>query len=205
METDRNYFLVGIFVIALVLGGLGFTLWLTTAGRGETVDYRIRFSESVNGLKKGSPVRFRGVDVGDVRKLAVDPDDIRMIRVEIRVLKTTPVKTDTVASLRLQDISGDLYIELTGNSKDAPDLALAAKDDELPEIRAEKSPLNALMNRLPELVDKTNQLLEKANHIASQIDRIFSNQNVAVINGVIQKLADYLGVKDNKHAAGEHR
>jgi phospholipid/cholesterol/gamma-HCH transport system substrate-binding protein len=201
METDKNYFRVGAFVLVILFAGLGFTLWLTSAGKGETVDYRIRFAESVGGLKIGNTVKFRGVDVGEVRKMEIDPDDIRMIRVGIRVLKTTPVKTDTLASLKLQDISGDLYVELTGSDKDAPDLA--AKGDGLPEIRSEKSALATLMNRLPQILDKSNELLEKANHIASQIGKIFSDENVAEVNAIIKKLADYVGA--NKKDTGDKR
>jgi phospholipid/cholesterol/gamma-HCH transport system substrate-binding protein len=66
METDKNYFLVGLFVIIMVLGGIGFTLWLTSAGKGGYDYYRIYFAESVSGLNTKSAVKFRGVDVGNV-------------------------------------------------------------------------------------------------------------------------------------------
>lgn len=187
METDKNYFLVGMFVIVMTVAGLGFTLWLTSEGKGDFAHYRIRFAESVSGLNKESAVKFRGVDVGNVEKMTIDPEDAKLIRVDIRVRKGTPIKTDTTATLKLYGITGDLYIELSGGSESASDLSKEAKNGELPEIKAEPSSINAIMNRLP-------QLLEKANHIADQISKIFSDQNVQAVSSVAQRLSEYYGV-----------
>jgi len=189
METDKNYFLVGLFVILMTLGGLGFTLWLTSAGKGDYAHYRIRFAESVSGLNTKSVVKFRGVDVGNVEEMTIDPDDAKLIRVDIRVRKNTPIKTDTTATLNLYGITGDLYIELSGGSEGAPDLNKEASNSERPEIKAAPSSIHTIMNDVP-------RLLEKANHIADQIDKIFSDQNVQAVNGVVRHLSGYFG--DNK-------
>jgi len=196
METDKNYFLVGLFVIVMTLVGLGFTLWLTSAGKGDYAHYRIRFAESVSGLSKESAVKFRGVDVGNVETMTIDPDDAKLIRVDIRVLKTTPIKTDTTATLKLYNITGDIFVELSGGSPDTPDLDKEAKKDELPEIKAEPSSINAIMNGLP-------RLLEKANHIADQISKIFSDQNVRAVNSIVGKLSGHNGDKENQENPAE--
>ncbi len=190
METDKNYFLVGIFVITIIAAGLCFTLWLTSASKGQMVDYRISFSEPVGNLKVGSAVKFQGVDVGNVKKISIDSNDIRLILVDISILKTTPVKTDTTATMKLKGVSGDIYIDLNPDSADASDLT-AAKKGEAPEIRAEKSSINAI-------IDHTDHLLEKADHIASQLDKIFSDQNVGMVNGVIKKFGKHYGDVEEK-------
>jgi len=193
METDKNYFLVGIFVIIVIVAGLVFTLWLTSTGKGPMKDYRINFNESVGSLKIGSAVKFRGVDVGDVKKIAIDPQDIQLIPVDIRILKTTPVKTDTTATMKLKGVSGEIYIDLNPGSIDAPNL-IATKEGEIPEIQAEKSSINAI-------IDQTDHLLEKADHIANQLDKIFSDQNVRMVNGVIKKFGEHYGdVEEEKPA-----
>jgi len=49
METDRHYFLEGLFVIVLAAGLALFFVWLAKSGRSDDVIYRIHFDESVSG------------------------------------------------------------------------------------------------------------------------------------------------------------
>ncbi|HXH54677.1 MAG TPA: MlaD family protein [Gammaproteobacteria bacterium] len=188
METDKNYFLVGLFVISMVLAGIGFSLWLGSAGKGDYNHYCIRFAESVSGLNKESAVKFRGVDIGGVEKISIDSKDSKLIQVNIRVLKSTPIKTDTTATLKLYGIAGEVYIDLSGGSHTAPELK--AKNDELPEIPAKPSSIDVILNGLP-------RLLEKANHVAEQLSKIFSNENVRSVNSIARKLSKRFGDKED--------
>jgi len=197
METNKNYFLVGLFIIATTIIALMFSIWLTTRGRGNYAHYYIRFAESVSGLSVSSPVKFRGVEVGNVEQIVIDSHDTRLIRVDIHILRTTPVKTDTVASLKLQGITGTVFIELTGGSPGAPDLLSQTKEDSTPEIRAEQSSIDAIVNRLP-------LLIEKATHIVDQINAVLNDQNIAALDRVITSLSDghlEILLKDSSAAA----
>lgn len=184
METDKNYFQVGLFVIGIILVGIGFTLWLTSATGGDYNHYFIRFAESVSGLKKESAVKFRGVEVGNVEKISIDSHDPKLILVDIRVIESTPIKTNATATLKLYGITGEVFIELSGGTIDAP--TLTAKKNKLPEIKARPSEINAIVNGLP-------KLLEKANHVADQLNKIFSDENVESINNVAKKLGKRYG------------
>jgi len=178
METDKHYLRVGSFVVLTVLVAAIFTIWLVGAYDGNKYTlYRIRFAESVSGLDVGGPVKFRGVQVGKVQTIAIDPTDMRMIRVDVSLLKNTPIKTDTSASLKLQGITGGVYVELSGSSPEAANLA-SNTEGSPPEIPAEPSTLNTLMDMLPEI-------LKKVSHIADQTDKMFSDKNVAAINDII--------------------
>lgn len=179
METTRNYFLVGLFVLIVVAAGIFFSLWLTSVGKGETMRYQIYFTESVAGLKAGSLVKFRGVDVGAVENMAIDPRDSKRIRVEIKILKSTPVKTGTVASLEIQGVSGNAYLELSGGKPDEPNLAEASKE-EIPEIR--EGPSHSM-----------NAVFKKLDHVAGQLEKVFSDRNVRAVNGAIGNLSKALG------------
>src|SRR5208282_3859602 len=112
METDKHYFYEGLFIIGFSIAAAFFAVWLGSTGRHDDVLYRIHFPDSVSGLAVGDPVKYRGVDVGTVKSLIVDPVDSRLVRVDVRLRKETPVKTDTRASLTLQGITGVVYIEL---------------------------------------------------------------------------------------------
>lgn len=179
MEHDRHYFIVGVFVLLSALGLLFFTLWLTMQDDSKYQPFRIRFAESVSGLTIGSDVKFRGVSVGAVKAIAIDPEDSRLIRVDIALLKTTPLKTDTVAGLKLQGITGAVYVELTGGDPAKPDMAQNRKDDAVPEIPAQQSSLNALIDRVPILLDKVSLTMD-------QVNKLFSNDNVRAVGSLVK-------------------
>src|SRR5690606_39700492 len=47
----------------------------------EHQEYDVRFHESVTGLSVGGIVQYHGIQVGEVRKLSLDPKDPREVRV----------------------------------------------------------------------------------------------------------------------------
>src|SRR5436190_6352463 len=158
METDKHYFIVGLFIIGLSGFAAVFSVWLLGAGHRDDVLYRIHFAESVSGLALGDPVKFRGVDVGTVKTLSIDTVDPHLVQVDVRLRKETPVKTDTRASLNLKGITGVVFIELNGGSPSAKRLLEVTPDDQIPEIPTEKTGLKAMLDQLPKVIAKFSAL-----------------------------------------------
>jgi phospholipid/cholesterol/gamma-HCH transport system substrate-binding protein len=167
MENERHYFLVGLFVLGGVLAIFVFTIWLTARDDSKYQEYRIHFAESVSGLSNGSDVKFRGVKVGNVKSIIIDPKDSRLIEVDILLLKSTPVKADTKANLKLQGITGVVFIELLGGDPSEPNLVNKDNQDQIPEIPAQQSSLNALIDRVPILLDKASASIDRFNKLLS--------------------------------------
>jgi phospholipid/cholesterol/gamma-HCH transport system substrate-binding protein len=119
METDKRYFIEGLFIIVFLIGMALFFVGLADSGKRDDVPYRIHFAESVSGLALGDAVKVHGVNVGTVRRMELDPRDPRRVEVDVRVRKEAPVKTDTGASLVLKGITGVVFVELSGGSPDA--------------------------------------------------------------------------------------
>lgn len=179
LETNRHYFLVGTFVLGTVLFALIFTVWLTSANSGDIAKYRIRFAESVSGLPVGGLVKYRGVDVGTVESIQIDRRDTRLISVIIAVKKDTPIKYGTEAILKLQGITGVVYIELSGGYDNAKEMPKETNEDDIPEIVAKSSPISAIVDRLPEVMDRLTVTVE-------QINKIFNDDNVEAMSSIIQ-------------------
>ena len=135
MNAKTNYTLVGLFVITSIVLIFVFVIWLIRPS-DETVmrPFTIFFSESVSGLNIDSPVKYRGVTIGKVTKMHINPANIEEIEVDISVDRDAPIKTDTVAKLKSQGITGLSYIDLSEGSKQAPLLAAGRK--EVPEIKS---------------------------------------------------------------------
>ena len=154
METDRHYFIEGLFVIILSIGATLAFVWLSGSGQRDDVLYRIHFNESVSGLSLGDPVKLRGVDIGTVKTMNLDPTDPQRVQVDVALRKDAPIKTDTRASLKLKGITGVVFIELDGGSAGAKTLVAMTPEGQVPEIPAEKSTLTTLVEALPKAVER---------------------------------------------------
>jgi phospholipid/cholesterol/gamma-HCH transport system substrate-binding protein len=172
METDKHYFFEGLFIIVFSVAAAFFAVWLGSPGRHDDVLYRIHFPDSVSGLTVGDPVKFRGVDVGSVKTMIIDPDNSRLVLVEVRLRKETPVKIDTRASLALKGITGVVFIELNGGDPAAQTLLAVTPPDKIPEIPSEKTGLKAMLDELPKMVGKLSALAEKFSGIGDQVKKV---------------------------------
>jgi phospholipid/cholesterol/gamma-HCH transport system substrate-binding protein len=182
MEQNKGYMLVGSFTLLGILGIIAFALWLNnTSGKRDYLYYQIRFHESVNGLNDGSPVKYRGVDIGNVLSLKIDRDETNTIVTRIRISNDIPVKTDTVAMLKIQGITGSSYIELSGGEATQQEIkgGLTNKGD-LPEIPSKFSDIATLSNEVPELISK-------ASGVATQAQKLFDDEAVAHARAVLER------------------
>ena len=125
METRANHLLIGGFVIATVVAFLGFVVWMAKIEIDQEFErYDIYFEGSVSGLSVAGEVRYKGVPVGSVQEIVIDPKVPNRVRVTIKVGASTPIKEDTVAQLELQGITGVSYVQLTGGSPTSPALKI---------------------------------------------------------------------------------
>ena len=57
-----------------------------------------------------SSVKLKGVDVGKVGSIEVDPENVERVRVMIRLREGTPITQGMYAVLKLQGITGLSYV-----------------------------------------------------------------------------------------------
>ena len=169
METDKHYFLEGLFIIVFSVAAAIVAVWLGSTGRHDDLIYRIHFNESISGLAVGDPVKFRGIDVGTVKSMSIDPDNSRLVRVDVRLRNGTPVKTDTRASLALKGITGVVFIELNGGDPAAKTLLAVTPEGSVPEIPSEKTGLKAMLDDLPKLVEKFSAIEDQVKKVATSV------------------------------------
>ena len=127
MEPKVNYAVVGAFVVLLGVTILGAILWLgKTDYRGIYDRYYVYTRESVAGLSVDSTVKYRGVDVGRVKEVILNPENTEEVRVTLDIVGGTPIKIDTKAVLVTQGLTGLVTLNLTGGSREAPPLTPVA-------------------------------------------------------------------------------
>lgn len=204
METRASYLIVGGFVIALIAALFIFVIWL---GRIQVVreytTYRTYFSGSVTGLQASSAVRYRGVPVGSVTRIRIDPDNVEQIEVTMEIDRQAPIKEDTVASLESQGLTGVGYVLLSRGTQAAPPLR-PKPGHKFAIIQSQPSELQRLFTGAPELIDRVNVLVAKAtllfsehneNAIADTLD------NVRTLTGVLASKSDEIGFTIDQAAA----
>jgi phospholipid/cholesterol/gamma-HCH transport system substrate-binding protein len=181
MENRASYIFVGAFVLIFVAATIGMAVWLAGVDFDEAPkQYTINFEGDVTGLSVGSPVRYRGVPVGSVSAIDIAPENVERVKVIIDVSRDTPIKTDTVAQLALQGITGVAFVQLTGGTHAAPVLAPDRKN-KAPVIASRPSALQQLVNRLPEIV-------EKVDRISGSLVKLFDDKNIAALSSTLENI-----------------
>ena len=159
-----NYnFVVGLFVSIAIALFVGFVLWLTgRSGAEDLTRYSMLFERDVSGLAIGGPVKFMGVNIGSVINMEIMRDDDILIRVDIEILRDTPVDAGTFASLALQGITGVAVVNLDSDSGPHKPLELTP-GLAYPVIPVRDVGFAALMSSAPQLMDRLDRLLGQAN------------------------------------------
>jgi len=186
METRASHIAVGTFVLLLLLGLVGFVVWISKfQTEADLKRYDILFEESVTGLELDSNVRYRGVPVGRVRDIRIDPENIERIRVTIEVRGDTPVKVDTKASLELQGLTGGIYVLLNQGTQGAAPLP-GSETAPYPEIGSKPSNLARIFEGAPELIAKGSLLLDR-------VTRLFSDENETAVKEILANVKSLTG------------
>jgi phospholipid/cholesterol/gamma-HCH transport system substrate-binding protein len=185
METRANYTAVGAFVLALAAAAMFFVVWLAKVQFSKDYQpYYIMVSGTVTGLVQGGPVRYRGVNVGTVTDIRINPENVEEVRVTVEVPADTPIKTDAIASLEPVGVTGGVYVEIAGGSREAP--LLKEKVEGIPVIPSRPSSIAAVLSRAPEV-------LEHLITISSRLSNLLNEENQKSIGTTLANLATASG------------
>ncbi len=167
MENRVSYVVVGIFVFVLAILSVVAILWLGKYAQNEAFSYyRVVTKESVSGLNKNAPVKYRGVSVGEVKDIYINTKNSEEVIILIKVKEKTPIKEDTYALINLQGITGLSYIELAGGSNESPLLKTDNKNPAI--IYTKASMLQRVDDTLSEISRKTMVVLQKTQKVMSE-------------------------------------
>ncbi len=172
MEAKVNFALVGAFVMVLTTALIAGLLWLSSGKyyRKSYDTYLTYMTESVSGLNLNAPVRYRGVEVGRVRQIALAPGDVEQVQVTLDIDRGTPVKEDTVALLETQGLTGIAFVDLTGGHRSSPPLR-AQPGQEYPVIKSTPSLMTGLETSVPALLADLERVTNNLNALTSEDNR----------------------------------
>ena len=192
MEPKVNYILVGSFVAFLGTAVLVGILWLgKTDYRGSYDRYEAYMTESVAGLSVDSTVKYRGVDVGRVKAIVLNPNNPEEVQLTLDIGRGTPIKTDTIAVLETQGLTGLATINLTGGSRDASSLQ-AQNGQAYPVIKTGPSLFFRLDEAVSRLLSEEGlaQLLVDLDAAAKGAAKVLDEDNRVALKKTIKDLSD---------------
>jgi phospholipid/cholesterol/gamma-HCH transport system substrate-binding protein len=186
MDDKVNYSLVGAFVLGLGAALVAGVLWLAAGlGGKQAMDrYQAVIQESVAGLNVDAPVKYLGVDVGKVSHIEIDSQNSQQVRLHFLIKRGTPIKTDSLAVLKTQGLTGIAYIELNGGSAGAPPL-LAGADGEAPTIPFKMSLSARLENVL-------SNVLANIDRVSNNLNAVFDADNRVALKAALADAASLM-------------
>lgn len=178
MESRASYLLIGGFVLLVIAASFGFLVWLAKVEiNREFVYYDVYFEGSVTGLGEGGDVRYRGIRVGTVTDLGIDPNDPGRVRVTVQLGIDMPIREGDEASLQLQGITGVSFVNIEGAGPQSPLLSVADGEPRAV-IPSRKSAIEKLFSGAPDVIAHALVLMAK-------FSELLNEENQRAIGGIL--------------------
>jgi len=195
MENRAHALAAGLFVLIFGAALIAAAMWF---GKEEVRQdfYVITTTQSVAGLKVEAPVRYRGVEVGRVESIRIEPGTAGRIRIRIGVQADTPVTTGTYAQLGYQGVTGLAYVSLNDQGTSTQPLQKQDGSREEPQLPLRASLLDSgevLMSSVTEIADRLKELLGNDNQKAVKktlagLEILFNDDNQKLVRRTLAGL-----------------
>ncbi|MDO9205306.1 MlaD family protein [Methylotenera sp.] len=156
MENRAYAIAVGIFTLVLGIG-LVFAYWWISGSQQARTAYTVSSQLPVTGLSPEAAVKFRGVDVGKVIDISIDPSSQTTVMINIAVAQNLKLTSEAYAELRRQGLTGLAYIDLNDES-----------------INLTALPAGSIIPLRPTLVD---ELMSKGSELTAQLETLLRNSS----------------------------
>jgi paraquat-inducible protein B len=199
MAVDKSYARLGLFVVVALVVLLATAFLFIQRMRSRVVIEMVTYTrDNVSGLDVSSPVRYRGVPLGRVTELRVDPrgstiqidfevflDRLNTVGANVDQIRRTADIEGMFPNLRAQVVSnpvtGEAYLLLDAPAKPPPPIALGFTPDRA-YIPSMPSPFSRVQDRLPELMERAEATLQTLRDIIARVpdsldqtDRFFTS------------------------------
>jgi len=190
MASQKTKFVVGLFLVCGIGIALLAFIWLGMSRYFEKGRFYVTyFNESVQGLDKDSPVKYRGVSVGRVHSISVAPDS-KLVKVVLKIETGMVLDINMVAQLKSVGITGSVFIELDQKKRDEPDRSPPLSfPSEYPIVASKPSEFGQILSGIDEILNKIKGLdLEGiAAKIKSNLDTVETAVQEANVKGLARK------------------
>ena len=183
MENKARYTLVGLFIIVFLSSLILFILWQAKYNfkDEQNYQYRVYTKSSIAGLNVDSFVEYKGLSIGTVKKIRINPQNQEQIEIILNITHPNIIKEDSFATIQSQGITGNKNIEIDGGTISSN--AVIPEEDSYKVIPLQQSFFDNLTENAQDMTQNINLTLH-------QINKLLSNQNIQHIENTLISLQD---------------
>src|SRR5262245_48262348 len=198
MAAEKSYARLGFFVVVSVMVMLATGLFFVQRLRSrEVIGLVTYFTENVSGLDISSPVRYRGVSVGRVSDVRVDPNvetievDFELFQDRLATIGASVTRVQQLADLPMfprlrtrvvgNPVTGEGYLLLDVPRDPPPPIALGFTPSRA-YVPSVPSALATVQDRLPAVLERAEGALQTLSEIVARVpdsldrmDRFFTS------------------------------
>ncbi len=184
MRAKSTKLKIGLFLVSSLLLTVSMLIWLGASRYFEDSQTVVAyFSESVQGLESDSPVKFRGVPVGRVKKIRMAPDG-RLIEVVMGLNRNFKLADDLGIKMNLLGLTGLKYLEIDNfkpdQYKEPIELDFTPRYRVIPTYSSDIKEIGAALENVFQKL-KALDIERMSNHflrVSSKLDKILSDSRV---------------------------
>ena len=169
MRNQSHALATGAFVLLLTAAVVAAAVWLT-GNHAARVPYLLVSHDPVTGLNSESAVFYRGVRVGTVKSIRLDPRNFQDILVRVNIDRDVPITRGTYGSVQSEGLMGPSAIELDDSGQNrAP----------LPTSQPAPGRIPLGPSFLATLTHSSGRLISRLSRLTADLDRFASPANEA--------------------------
>jgi phospholipid/cholesterol/gamma-HCH transport system substrate-binding protein len=179
MENKSHALAAGTFVALLLALVIALSVWLTRDTRDLQI-YELSSADAVTGLQPQASVRFKGVNVGKVMAITLDPQKPGNVLIKVAIDGQAPITESSFATLGFQGVTGLAFVQLddTGESK-----------VELPRGGTPPARIPMRRNFMTKLTDQGEDLLAQLISGSGRVNALLSQDNQKALMSAIDNMS----------------
>ena len=194
MAVEKSYARLGLFLVVVLVVVLATAVLFIQRWRSRAVIAMVTYTnENVSGLEVSSPVRFRGVSLGRVSDVRVDPRDV-IVEIDFELfpdrLNTIGISAERIgqmqdflgaapklrASMVSNPVTGEAYLLLDVPEHPPTPMTLAFTPDR-PYVPWVPTTMATVQDRLPAILERAEATLQTVTEIVSRVPESLDRSN----------------------------